>query len=125
MTDWSVSRKLDEVIEQNKEIINLMKMQMIVANPNVDFFDLRKQLTTAERIADGKLSDEKYAQAAERKEWQRIQQERKDAEIAAAVKRNRVSSLEETNSNITDIINSHDSDSTTWMPSYDEMIKNK
>lgn len=125
MTDWSVSRKLDEVIEQNKEIINLMKMQMIVANPNVDFFDLRKQLTTAERIADGKRSDEKYAQAAERKEWQRIQQERKDAERAVAVKRNRISSLEETNSNITDIINSHDSDSTTWMPSYDEMIKNK
>jgi hypothetical protein len=31
MTDWSVSRKLDEIKEQNKEIINLMKMQIIVA----------------------------------------------------------------------------------------------
>ena len=120
MTDWTVSRKLDEVIEQNKEIINLMKMQMIVANPNVEFFDLRKQLIIAERIANGKLSDEKYAQAAERKEWQRIQQEQKDAERAAAVKRNRVSSLEETNSNISDIISSHDSDSTPWKPSYGE-----
>ena len=120
MTDWSVSRKLDEVIEQNKEIINLMKMQMLLINPNVEFFDLRKQLISAERIADGKLSDEKYAHAAKRKEYQRIQQEQKDAERAAAVKRNRVSSLEETNSNITDIINSHDSDSTSWMPSYGE-----
>ena len=120
MTDWSVSRKLDEVIEQNKEIINLMKMQMIVANPNVDFFDLRKQLISAEHIANGKLNDEKYAHAAKRKEYQRIQQEQKDAERAAAVKRNRVSSLEETNSNISDIINSHDSGSTSWKPSYDE-----
>lgn len=120
MTDWSVSRKLDEVIEQNKEIINLMKMQMVMLNPNVDFFDLRKQLISAERIANEKLTDEKYAHAAKRKEYQRIQQEQKDAERAAAVKRNRVSSLEETNSNITDIINSHDSDSTPWMPSYGE-----
>ena len=120
MSDYILGNKLEEIIEQNKEIINLMKMQMLLINPNVDFFDLRKQLTTAERIADGKRTDEKYAQAAERKEWQRIQQERKDAEKAAAVKRNRVSSLEETNSNITDIINSHDSGSTPWMPSYGE-----
>lgn len=120
MSDYILGNKLEEIIEQNKEIINLMKMQMLLINPNVDFFDLRKQLTTAERIADGKRTDEKYAQAAERKEWQRIQQERKDAEKAAAVKRNRVSSLEETNSNITDIINSHDSDSTPWIPSYGE-----
>lgn len=120
MSDYILGNKLEEIIEQNKEIINLMKMQMLLINPNVDFFDLRKQLTTAERIADGKRTDEKYAQAAERKEWQRIQQERKDAEKAAAVKRNRISSLEETNSNITDIINSHDSGSTPWMPSYGE-----
>ena len=120
MTDWSVSRKLDEVIEQNKEIINLMKMQMIIANPNVEFFDLRKQLISAERIADGKLTDEKYEHAARRKEYHRIQQEQKDAEKAAALKRNRVLSLEETNSNISDIISSHDSGSTSWMPSYGE-----
>lgn len=120
MSDYILGNKLEEIIEQNKEIINLMKMQMLLINPNVDFFDLRKQLISAERIANGKFTDEKYAQAAERKEWQRIQQERKDAEKAAALKRNRVSSLEKTNSNITDIINSHDSDSTPWMPSYGE-----
>lgn len=120
MSDYILGNKLEEIIEQNKEIINLMKMQMLLINPNVDFFDLRKQLISAERIANGKLTDEKYAHAAKRKEYQRIQQEQKDAERAAAVKHNRVSSLEETNSNITDIINSHDSDSTPWMPSYGE-----
>ena len=62
MTDWSVSRKLDEVIEQNKEIINLMKMQMIVANPDVDFYELNNKVRMAAHEAQAR-------EHADREEW--------------------------------------------------------
>lgn len=113
MTDWSVGRKLDEVIEQNKEIINLMKMQMIVANPNVEFFDLHKQLARAERLADGKRAAERYA---EREEWRLIQQ-------AEAEKQKR-GSLQKINKDIHSIINYHDSGRAPWDSSYDKNDEN-
>ena len=109
MTDWSVSRKLDEVIEQNKEIINLMKMQMIVANPDVDFYDLEKKVKMAARESQDKALAEEMRNLA-----------RRNKEKHEREKRMRAQKLKEKNDDINHIINNHNqiSGSTPWMPSY-------
>lgn len=109
MTDWSVSRKLDEVIEQNKEIINLMKMQMIVANPDVDFYDLEKKVKMAARESQDKALAEEMRNLA-----------RRNKEKHEREKRMRAQKLKEKNDDINHIINNHNqiSGSTPWMPIY-------
>lgn len=67
MIDWSVSRKLDEVIEQNKEIINLMKMQMIAANPDVDFYELNNKVRIAVHEAQAKEHADREKQEQEKR----------------------------------------------------------
>ena len=111
MTDWSVSRKLDEVIEQNKEIINLMKMQMIVANPDVDFYDLEKKVKMAARESQDKALAEEMRNLA-----------RRNKEKHEREKRMRAQKLKEKNDDINHIINNHNqiSGSTPWMPSFNE-----
>ena len=111
MTDWSVSRKLDEVIEQNKEIINLMKMQMVVANPDIDFYDLEKKVKMAARESQDKALAEEMRNLA-----------RRESEKQEREKRIREQKLKEKNAEINSIIDKHNqvSGSTPWMPSYDE-----
>lgn len=111
MTDWSVSRKLDEVIEQNKEIINLMKMQMIVANPDVDFYELNDKVRTAVYEAHAK-------EHAEKQKWYAMRESEKQEQE----KRIREEKLKEKNAEINSIIDTHNqiSGSTPWMPSYGE-----
>ena len=111
MTDWSVSRKLDEVIEQNKEIINLMKMQMIVLNPNVDFYELNNKVRMAVHEAQAKELVDREEYLANR------EQEKQERE-----KRIREEKLKEKNDEINHSIDTHNqiSGSTPWMPSYDE-----
>ena len=111
MTDWSVSRKLDEVIEQNKEIINLMKMQMIVANPDVDFYELNNKVRMAVHEAQAKEHADREEYLANR------EQEKQERE-----KRIREEKLKEKNDEINHIIDTHNqiSGSTPWMPSYGE-----
>lgn len=107
MTDWSVSRKLDEVIEQNKEIINLMKMQMIVANPDVDFYELDKKVRMAVHEAQGK-------EHAKRKEWlARREKEKQERE-----KNIRKEKLKEKNDEINRIINKHNKTFSSTPPAY-------
>lgn len=111
MTDWSVSRKLDEVIEQNKEIINLMKMQMIVANPDVNFYELNNKLRMAVHEAQAR-------EHADREEYlARREKEKQEQE-----KRIREQKLKEKNAEINSIIDKHNQtfSSTPWKPSYGE-----
>ena len=109
MTDWSVSRKLDEVIEQNKEIIHLMKMQMIAANPEVDCYELNNKVRKAvhEAQARQQADREKYLAKREKQEQE---------------KRTREQKLKEKNAEINSIIDNHNKtfSSTPWMPSYGE-----
>ena len=111
MTDWSVSRKLDEVIEQNKEIINLMKMQMIVANPDVDFYELNNKVRMAVHEAQAKVQ-------ADKEKWYA----RRESEKQEQEKRIREQKLKEKNAEINSIIDKHKQtfSSTPWMPSYGE-----
>ena len=111
MIDWSVSRKLGEVIEQNKEIINLMKMQMIVANPDVDFYELNNKVRKAVHESQAK-------EQADREEYlARREQQKRERE-----KRIREEKLKEKNAEINSIIDMHKQtfSSTPWMPSYGE-----
>lgn len=111
MTDWSVSRKLDEVIEQNKEIINLMKMQMIVANPDVDFYELNNTVRRSVHEAQARQ------QADREKYLARREKEKQEQE-----KRIREQKLKEKNAEINSIIDKHNKtfSSTPWKPSYGE-----
>ena len=111
MTDWSVSRKLDEVIEQNKEIINLMKMQMVMLTPNVDFYELNNKVRMAVNEAHAKEHAEKQIWYAKR-----------ESENQEREKRIREEKLKEKNDEINHIIDTHNqiSGSTPWMPSYGE-----
>lgn len=111
MTDWTVSRKLDEVIEQNKEIINLMKMQMIVANPDADFYELNNKVRMAVHEAQAK-------EQAETQKWLAI----RESEKQEREKRIREEKLKEKNAEINSIIDEHNqiSGSTPWMPNYGE-----
>ena len=111
MTDWSVSRKLDEVIEQNKEIINLMKMQMIVANPDVDFYELNNKVRMAVHEAQAKVHTDKE------KWYARRESEKQEQEKCIREKK-----LKEKNAEINSIIDKHNEtfSSTPWMPSYGE-----
>ena len=112
MTDWSVSRKLDEVIEQNKEIINLMKMQMIVANPDVDFYELNNKVRKA-------VHESQAREHADREKYlARLEKEKQEQE-----KRIREQKLKEKNDEINSIINTHNkftgrgnSSDIMWMP---------
>ena len=118
MTDWSVSRKLDEVIEQNKEIINLMKMQMIVANPDVDFYELNNKVRMAVHEAQAKDQADKEEYLVKRKQYlAEREQEKQEHE-----KRIREEKLKEKNDEINNIIDTHNqiSGSTPWMPNYGE-----
>ena len=108
MTDWSVSRKLDEVIEQNKEIINLMKMQMIAANPNVDFYELNNKVRRSVHEAQAKEQADREKYLAKR-EKEKQEQEKRICE----------QKLKEKNAEINNIIDKHNqiSGSTPWTPS--------
>ena len=96
MTDWSVSRKLDEVIAQNKEIINLMKMQMVMINPNVDFYELNNKVRMAVHESQAK-------EQADKEEWLA----RRESEKQEQEKRIREEKLKEKNAEINSIINTH------------------
>lgn len=118
MTDWSVSRKLDEVIEQNKEIINLMKMQMVMLNPDVDFYELNNKVRMAVHEAQAKELVDREEYAVKRKQYlAEREQEKQERE-----KRIREEKLKEKNDEINSIIDKHNEtfSSTPWMPNYGE-----
>ena len=68
MSDYILGNKLEAIMEQNKEIISLMKMQMIVANPDVDFYELNNKVRIAvhEAQARQQADREKYLARRER-----------------------------------------------------------
>ena len=88
--------KLDEIIKQNKEIINLMKMQMVMLNPNVDFYELNNKVRMAVHEAQAKELVDREEYLAKRK------QEKQERE-----KRIREEKLKEKNDEINHIIDTH------------------
>lgn len=111
MSDYILGNKLEAIMEQNKEIIHLMKMQMIVANPDVDFYELNNKVRKAVHESQAK-------EQADREEYlARREQQKRERE-----KRIREEKLKEKNAEINSIIDMHKQtfSSTPWMPSYDE-----
>lgn len=111
MSDYILGNKLEEIMEQNKEIINLMKMQMVMLNPDVDFYELNNKVRMATRESQNKALAEKERNLA-----------RRNKEKHEREKRMRAQKLKEKNDDINHIIDNHNKtfSSTPWMPSYDE-----
>lgn len=111
MSDYILGNKLEEIMEQNKEIINLMKMQMVMLNPDIDFYDLEKKVRMATRESQDKALAEKERNLAKRNK------EKHERE-----KRMREQKLKEKNAEINGIIDKHNKtfSSTPWKPSYGE-----
>lgn len=107
MSDYLTNSKLDEIKEQNKEIISLMKMQMVMLNPDVDFYDLDKKVRMATRESQDKALVEKQ------KWYARREKEKQEQE-----KRIREQKLKEKNAEINSIIDQHNKTFSSTPPAY-------
>lgn len=129
MTDWTVSRKLDEVIEQNAQIILLLQMQLVSDTPNINLHNLEK--VTLKAVKDNESTKNQIKHENSKRARQAIQ-ERENKEFAErekADKLKREQKLKEKNDEIQRIISANNPNKFTgcgnssdvmWMPSYGE-----
>ena len=121
MTDWRVSNKLDEVIEQNKQIILLLQMQIVSDTPNIDLHNLEKVTLTRIREEQQRKNQISRRNAEHARARQAEVEAKRAADREAKEKRIREEKLKEKNDEINHIIDTHNqiSGSTLWMPSYE------
>ena len=122
MTDWTVSRKLDEIIEQNTQIILLMQMQIVSDTPNINLHNLEK--VTLKAIAASNNAKDQIAYEKTKAALQVIK-DREEKELADKLlkeKLKRESVLKEKNDEINNIINARTSNSAAYPDSYLESL---